>query len=228
MKNILLEYIKIIGYTVVGLVFAYSAFYFILNFHHAKELSRTVSINVKENDMYNKIANNIAEVKGNIAGFNSGKYHGNVPLGFLLTMSGKLEICTRQFENETFMQLQDRTEFGAQDIYQFATSFQSSILNGCLIQQFYDLSSSTGNEIPDASVRSFAPFLKTNIESMIDSSSYIISSYHYNNIYYFTTDLTNNTLYNRSSQAFYKTLSLYDKSSDLLLELSNWFKNEVN
>ncbi len=229
MKNLLLEYMKIIGYTVTGLVFAYVSFYLILNLYHSMELSRKISINLDEDSTYSNVINKIDKVTENISNFNSGDYHGNIPVGDLLTLKGKLEICTRQFKNDTFIQLKDKSELGIKDIYSFATSFQGFVLNGCLIQQFYDLSvEKEDGSLPIESIRNFAPFLKTDIELMIASSENTISNINYNNIYYFTTDHTNDTLFNKSAHNFYKTLTYYDKAADMALELSNWFQNEVS
>ena len=52
MKRVLLEYINIFAYAIIGLVFGFSFFLLFINFYHYKEINETV--NVSEEMLDNK------------------------------------------------------------------------------------------------------------------------------------------------------------------------------
>lgn len=228
MKKFLLEYIKIIAYTVIGLVFAYSAFYLLINFYHYKELRSVVSIDVKEQPQYVEINEKIAQVKQNIGQFESNRYKGNVEVHHLLAIQGRMELCTREFQNETFVNLGKKTQLDVRDVDQFRLSYQNEVLSNCIVEQLYDLSV-TGDEakyqIP--SLTRIAPFVRLDIENLLNATNYLRADLLNNSSYYFTTNHTSDTLQNKTRDGYGEVMGAYSRAADLLLNLSEWFKMEV-
>lgn len=229
MKKFILEYLSIIGYTITGLLFAYSAFYLLINLYHEKELDRGAQIIVKEDVAYNSVSTKIQEVKNNINSFSSSNYKGDVPVHILLTIQGRLQNCTTQFENETFKSFEDKTEFSVEDVEKLRQSFQNNILSTCLVEQLYDLAvANQSDRFPINSLKTIAPYVELNIKNLLAANNYLTVDLLNNNVYYFTTEHTHTNLVDKTKLSYAELVSSYNRAADLLLELSKWFKQEVN
>lgn len=228
MKKFIIEYIRIIGYTIVGLVFAYSSFYLLINLYHSKELARTVNIEVKEDAAYVSVGNKVEQVKNNISSFSSSKYKGSIPVHYLLTIQGRIENCARQFENETFLNLKDKKSLTVYDIEQLRRSYQNDVLSTCLVEQLYDLAVvDQTDRYPIESLKQIAPYMELDIKNLLASYNYITADILNNHIYYFTTDHTYTNLFGRQKLAYSELMASYNRAADLLVKVSEWFQEEV-
>lgn len=228
MKKFMIEYINIIGYAVVGLVFAYSSFYFLINLYHAKEVARLVTINPTEDVAYISVVEKIEQVRNNIAEFTPSQYTGTIPVHTLLNIQGRIENCAKQFENETFVGLKDKTQLTIYDIEKLRQSYQNEILSTCLVEQFYDLAvSDQTNHYVIPSLQQIAPYMELDIKNLLTSNTYLTADLLNNHIYYFTTDHTYTNLLGKQKLAYSELLSAYNRAADLVMKVSEWFQEEV-
>lgn len=228
MKKFIIEYIKIIGYTVIGIIFAYSSFYLLLNFYHAKELKRSFSYDAKEDSNYMSVLEKMDQVQINLTQFNAANYKGSVPVHYLLNIQGRLENCRKQFSNEAYLNLQNKQEITFQEVGNLRDSFQNNILSTCLVEQLYDMAvTDETDRFPIASLKRIAPYVELNIKELLNSTNYLSTDLLNNSIYHFTTEHTNNNLFNKLKFSYSELLSSYNKSADLLLQLSEWFVMEI-
>lgn len=229
MKNFICEYLRLIGYTVVGLVFAYSSFYLLINFYHQKELSNTFSYSAQDDVSYNSVITKIDEVKNKINQFESSEYSGSLPVHQLLNIQGRLQICTRQFENETFLALKNKKELDILDVEEFRKSLQNDVLNSCMIEQLYDLAvADETNRFDIPSLATVAPYIELNIKNLLANNHYLTSDYQSNHIYYFTTQHSRLSFFDKLKLGYAEVIATYNRAADLLVEISNWFEEEVS
>lgn len=228
MKKFLLEYAKIIAYTLMGLIFAYASFYFLINLYHQKELQNTINVEVAKQSQYIGINEKISQVKQNIQQFQSNRYKGPIEVHQLLAIQGRMELCVRQFQNDTFVNLGKKTVLNVQDVNEFQLSYQNEILNNCVVEQLYDLSiRGEGAKYPIPSLQAIAPFVRLDINNLLSSTNYLKTDLLNNSSYYFTTQHTSNTVQNKTSEGYGEVMGAYDRAADLLLNLSEWFLEEV-
>lgn len=228
LKIFLIEYLRLIGYTILGLVFAYSAFYLLINLYHEKELSRSFEYTALEDMNYTSILTKISQVEENISGFNSNKYRGKIPVHQLLNIQGRIQNCTKLFKTEALIGLQENEVITIKDIGNLETSLQNEVLSGCLVEQLFDMAVADETDrytIP--SLNNIAPYMELNIKTLLNTNSYLTTDISNNHIYYFTTEHTNTSLFNKLRLGYSELLSTYNKSADLLLEVSEWFKEEI-
>lgn len=228
MKNFILEYCKIISYTLMGLIFAYSAFYLLINVYHEKELNRSFSYNAQEDVTYHSVLEKLELVRNNVSGFNSGNYKGSISIHHWFSIQGRIQNCAKVLENEAFLSFQDKKEITLRDVGLLRDVVQNEVLNGCLVEQLYDIAvSNQTDRYPIASLKRIAPYMELNIKSLLGSINYISSDLLNNNIYYFTTEHTNTNLLNKAKLGYSELLAIYNRSADLLVQLSEWFNEEV-
>ena len=229
MKNFICEYLRLIGYTVVGLVFAYCSFYLLINLYHQRELANTMTYSAQEDTVYNSVMTKIEDAKNKINQFQSSDYTGAVPVHQLLNIQGRLQICTRQFENDTFLALKDKKELTILDVEELRKSLQNDVLNSCMVEQLYDLAVADETDRFDIpTLRTIAPYLELDIKNLLASNNYLTSDYQSNHIYYFTTSHSRLSFFDKLKLGYAEVIATYNRAADLLVEISNWFEEEVS
>ena len=71
MKKILLEYVNVFAYTIIGLIFGLAFFLLFLNFYHMQELDAKVDVTSYNENNRVKVEEKIATIKNNINVYNN-------------------------------------------------------------------------------------------------------------------------------------------------------------
>jgi len=227
MKKILIQYTNIIGYTICGLLFAFSSFYLILNLFHQRELNTYYKVDPNTLDNYVSVTTKINKMKENIEE-NPNRVNNSSKAKFLSNLKSRLNTCSSSLINETFKGFGTKDAIGPLDVEHFRTSFQSDVLSKCLISQFYGLTSET-DEIASGQEEfmEIAPYIHLTIENMLPATSYLEDDLANNGSYYFNSDLARTTVHDKTVSGFHSVLTLYNQASDLLVEISNWYLEQV-
>lgn len=226
MKKMLIEYANLIAYTVTGLVFGLSFFLLFINFYHAKELSENV--NIKESITTNQVqvTEKINMIKTNSASFDQSA---NQSRNDFYDMSGiqlKLNRCIQIYESEESKSFLAKEKITLKDAYDFNRFYQNSILNDCLIMEISPLGTdSIYTSIP--SLTTIKPFIRTSIENMSTGLAYVGNNLKNADTYFYSTDTNRNTIFNLTKDSYYDSMNRYQKTLDLLVNLSNWYKSTV-
>lgn len=226
MKKILLEYANIIGYTITGLVFGLGFFLLFINFYHAKELSETVDISTYMATSRENASNKLQQIKENAAVYNQATYNGSEDIFNMNSMQIRINSCVTIFESEEGQSFLNKDKITIQDAYRFNQFFQNEVLNDCVVMQLNTLGE-TSSSVGISSLSSIRPFIRLNIDYLLSAPSYVGNTIQNADAYYVSNDVNRNSIFDLTRDSYYATMNNYQQSLDLLLEISNWYKNLV-
>lgn len=226
MKNILLEYANIIGYTVTGLVFGLSFFLLVINFYHMQELSETISVETYNNDNKQLIEQKINTIKNNISVYSQNSYTGNLNIYGLNTSQIKLQECVNIIESDEMMSYLSKSNIGIRDVYDFTGDFRNNILNDCLVMQIKSMfNTDTIATLPNYNI--IKPYVDLNVNNLVQSVGYVQSNIENSDHYYYTTNVNKSNFFDLTNDSYLEIVNNYQQTLDLLVEISNWYRTVV-
>ena len=226
MKNILLEYANIIGYTVTGLIFGLSFFLLIINFYHMQELSETISVETYNNDNKQLIEQKINTIKNNISVYSQNSYTGNLNIYGLNTSQIKLQECVNIIESDEMMSYLSKSNIGIRDVYDFTGDFRNNILNDCLVMQIKSMfNTDTIATLPNYNI--IKPYVDLNVNNLVQSVGYVQSNIENSDHYYYSTSTNKSNFFDLTNDSYLEIVNNYQQTLDLLVEISNWYRTVV-
>ena len=226
MKKILLEYVNVFAYTIIGLIFGLAFFLLFLNFYHMQELDAKVDvISYNENNRV-KAEEKIATIKNNINVYNQSTYNGTLNIYGLNTVQIKLQNCLEILESDEVMKYFKLDKIGVKDSYNFSIDFKNRILNDCLVMQIKSIfNTDTVASLPNFSI--IRPFVELDIDTLLGTTDYVQSNIENSDHYYFSTTNNKINFFDLAEDSYADVLNSYQSSLDLMVEDSNWYKNVV-
>ncbi len=225
MKKILGEYSQILGYTFTGLVFGLACFLIFLNFYHYKEVKSTVVKTSYTDDLYASVQENINQTRANASVFNINGYSGSENGYEMLSIQSRLALCADSFSDEEIKKYFEKDELSIQDVYEFQSVYQRKVINGCVVRQLYDLTSTDGENarFTSAKAKVIAPFVKLEADALIKRTDYVAKTIKNNSSYFFSNDDTKKNIFDITKDSYYEILLAYKDASEFLLEVSKWY-----
>ena len=223
MRVFINDYTKVLAYTIIGIIFAYSSFFLILNIYHYQEVRKTYNKEVNKLEDYNSIKQNIELINKNLD-VNLDNYKGFEDDFDMATLQHNLLNCNDELNNTYFNNLQNKTSINIKDVEQMRSVVLNNVVNSCLIENLYYI---TYNRDNVNFLKNDEILLKINIDTINSEMNYINKDIMNNSGLYFYTNNTLNTIYNKPGDNFNNLLNLYKKSSDLVLTISSKFNQEV-
>lgn len=226
MKKILLEYVNVFAYTIIGLIFGLAFFLLFLNFYHMQELDAKVDvISYNENNRV-KAEEKIATIKNNINVYNQSTYNGTLNIYGLNTVQIKLQNCLEILESDEMMKYFKLDKIGVKDSYNFSIDFKNRILNDCLVMQIKSIfNTDTVASLPNFSI--IRPFVELDIDTLLGTTDYVQSNIENSDHYYFSTTNNKINFFDLAEDSYADVMNSYQSSLDLMVEVSNWYKNVV-
>ena len=226
MKEALLEYANTFAYTITGLIFGLAFFLLFINFYHMQELSETYDISTYNDTNKASVEEKVNIIKNNINVYDQSTYKGSLNIYGLNTIKLKLEDCLEIIESEDMMKYFELDEIGINDSYNFTVDFKNKILNDCLVMQVKSLfNTDTVALLPNFNI--IKPYVELNLETLLDSINYVQSNVENSDHYYFSTDTNKTNFFNLIEDSYTDTMNSYQNSLNLLVEVSNWYKDIV-
>lgn len=226
MKKVLLEYANAFAYTITGLIFGLSFFLLFINFYHMQELSETVDVSAYNDVNKASVESKIETIRNNINIYNQSTYTGTLNIYGLNTVQLKLQDCLEIIESEDMMRYFELDEIGIKDSYNFTLDFKNKILNDCLVMQVKSMfNTDTVSTLPN--FNTIKPYVDLDLDVLLDSTNYVQSNIENSDHYYFSTETNKNNFFNLVDDSYSDTMNSYQSSLDLLVEVSNWYRNVV-
>lgn len=226
MKKVLLEYANVFAYTITGLVFGFSFFLLFINFYHMQELAETVDVSSYNDTNKATVESKIETIRNNISVYNQSTYTGSLNIYGLNTVQLKLQDCLEILESEDMMKYFELNEIGIKDSYNFTLDFKNKILNDCLVMQVKSMfNTDTVSMLPNFNV--IKPYVELNLDTLLDSTNYVQSNIENSDHYYFSTETNKANFFNLVDDSYSDVMNSYQNSLDLLVEVSNWYRNVV-
>ena len=226
MKKILLEYANTFAYTFTGLVFGLSFFLLFINFYHMQELSETADVSSFNDTNKVSVESKIETIKNNISVYDQSTYSGALNIYALNNAKSKLEACVEVFESDDMMKYFDLEQIGIKDSYNFTIDFKNNVLNDCLVMQIKSMfNSDTISTLPNYNL--IKPYVDNSINNLLSSVNYVQSNIENSDHYYFTTDNNKTNFFDLVDDSYSNVMRNYQNSLDLVVEVSNWYRNVV-
>ena len=226
MKKVLLEYANVFAYTITGLVFGLSFFLLFINFYHMQELAETVDVSSYNDTNKATVESKIETIRNNISVYNQSTYTGSLNIYGLNTVQLKLQDCLEILESEDMMKYFELDEIGINDSYNFTLDFKNKILNDCLVMQVKSMfNTDTVAMLPNFNI--IKPYVELNLDTLLDSTNYVQSNIENSDHYYFSTETNKANFFNLVDDSYSDVMNSYQNSLDLLVEVSNWYRNVV-
>lgn len=226
MKKILLEYINVFAYAVVGIVFGFSFFLLFINFYHYKEINETINVKEEMENYKQKTEEKLTKIKDNISLYQQNTYNGRNNIYDMNSIQIKLNSCVKSFESEEYKNLANKENIEIKDVYKLGKFYQNTILNDCVVLQLSSLADESSS-YSITSLSTIRPFLKTNINQLLSSNGYITSSLENADNYYFTNDISKSSIFFLAKDSYSAINKNYQNTLDFLVEISKWYKSEV-
>lgn len=226
MKKFLLEYANVFAYTITGLIFGLAFFLLFINFYHMQELAETVDVSSYNDTNKATVESKIETIRNNISVYNQSDYTGSLNIYGLNTVQLKLQDCLEILESEDMMKYFELDEIGIKDSYNFTLDFKNKILNDCLVMQVKSMfNTDTVSMLPNFNV--IKPYVELNLDTLLDSTNYVQSNIENSDHYYFSTETNKANFFNLVDDSYSDVMNSYQNSLDLLVEISNWYRNVV-
>ncbi len=226
MKKLLLEYVNVFAYTITGLIFGCAFFLLFINFYHMQELAETVDVSTYNDTNKAAIESKVETIKNNINVYNQSSYRGSLSVYGLNNVQAKLQNCVDIIESEKMMKYLELDEIGIKDSYNFVVDYKNNILNDCLVMQVVSMfNTDTVESLTNYNI--ISPLVKVNVDNLLDSVNYIQNNIENSDHYYFTTDSNKNNFFDLVKDSYSSTMSSYQNTLDLLVEISYWYRSIV-
>lgn len=221
------QYIRIISYALMGLAFSFASFYLIINAYHYFEIRKNFSVNFDNQSLVLAIKENMAKVSANIDNFDANKYHGNMEPSKMLVIASNLNTCVNSFNNDTFKGMSGKEEVSIVDVYKLRESYEDSVLSDCIAGSLYWTTSIDDSNFNSKYLLDNKNLIQLYVTSLLNETSYLKSDLINNSSYYFNTSIASTSIKNNTKDGFYEVLNAYNKASNFVLFISEWFNNEV-
>ena len=219
MKRFIKEYLKVISYAALGLIFIVASFYLVMNYYHYEELKRPLYISsgdinyLNYQEKLNEISNNLNEFRSK-----------NSTNDNLKTMYNKLLTCQTVLQSDgTLANLPVNTYFNSHDIYELGSKFQTDVLNVCWALH---LSYLTEEEVA-LEFQDVAPYVTSSINTIHNQVNFALAEIQNNSSYFYTTNITSSTIRNYLSADYTMISNAYNEFADIILNLSETINKEI-
>ena len=223
MRIFINEYIKVLAYTFMGLLFAYSSFFLILNIYHYQEVRKSYSLDVADSENYKSIVANLKLIEKNLD-VEVANYTGDSDGFAMATLQKNLYGCITDINNNSFKEMKAKKDINVKDTEALKNIVVNSVINSCLIEKLYYTTYDTKNI---KFLSNDAILLKTNIDTINSEVDYINKAIMNNSSLSFNTTNSLNNVYNSVGDNYNNLLNLYKRSTDILLTVSSKFNKEV-
>ncbi len=227
MKAFLQEYLKIIAYTLLGIVFAYASFYMFLNLYHFEEISEVHTLDLVNSQTHKDIQTGINQINGNI-NYDINNYTGNLDKQLLLGLQGRLRLCAQDLGSDDYFEFVSKGSYTIMDSQEIINIYNSKVANSCIVLQITDFFAQYNEQLqtlPEFDV--LYDFSQIETKQLVNSMNYIENSLKNNSSYYFNSETATNTTFNQVTESISSIMFNYNRAVEYVIEISEFFEKEV-
>lgn len=220
------QYIKVVNYILIGIVFGFSSFYILINCYHYLEIRKDYYMDFASQSAISDIDKKINTINQNISNFSVNNYDGNISKNQMMTIYQNLNSCINSFNNSKYNNIKNKEKISIIDVYNLRESYENDILSSCIINNLYWLSEVDYNNFNSNYLINNKDMIKLYIDVLLVETSYLKNDLLNNSSYYFNTSVAS-SLKDNTKDGFYEVIGAYNKAVDFVEFISNWFKNEM-
>ncbi len=221
------QYLKIINYAMIGLVFAFASFYLLSNAYHYLEIRKDFITDFNSQPLVVDFETKIQNVKENISLFTTNNYNGNIPMNQMQVIYYNLKSCADSFENKTIQEMKGKNKITIIDVYRLRESYENDILSSCIINNLHWTTTITPETLNSSYLLDNQHMIQLYINSLKEETSYLKKDLLNNSSYFYNTSIASSSIKDNTKDGFYEVMGAYQKAASFVEFISNWFRNEV-
>lgn len=221
------QYVKIINYVLMGLVFGFSCFYLLINCYHYLEIRKDYVVNVDNQLLIQEVENKMTNINNNISLFNANTYQGNISNSQMVVIYHNLKSCIGSFNNETFQFIKRKNSISIVDVYNLRESYENNVLSNCIVSNLHWTTTVDENNIGSSYLINNKDMIQLYVNSLLKETSYLKKDLLNNSSYFFNTTIASSSIKDNTKDGFYEVMGAYNKAADFVEFISEWFKNEM-
>lgn len=225
--NFLKQYIKIINYALMGLVFGFASFYILINAYHYLEIRKDYNANFDSQPLVIKFQDKIKNVKNNISKFNANTYKGRISTNQMVVISSNLNTCIDSFNNSTIASMKGKNKISIIDVYNLRESYENDILSNCIVNSLYWTTTLTTDSFASEFIVNNRQMMSLYVNTLLGQTSYLKKDLINNSSYFYNTSIASASIKNNTKDGFYEVLDSYNKAASFVEFISEWFRDEV-
>lgn len=221
------QYCKIIAYSLMGLVFAFSSFFLIINLYHQAEISRIYPVDFENDAAMKKFNSSVSAIDENLKDFNANRYKGDLTAFQIMTAHAKLKECSEKLNSDVMKDFQTKKQLSIIDVYYLRESFENDVLGSCVVSDLGWFAKASTNQVKSDYLLQNERLLSLYLDGFKSETSYLKKDLLNNSSFYFNTALVATTLRNNVKDGYYELMSSYNKVASVAEDLSKWFYEET-
>lgn len=225
--DFLKQYVKIINYALMGLVFAFAGFYLLSNAYHYLELRKDFIVDFNTQPLVVDFQSKMKTVNDNINSFSVNNYSGNISTSQMLIIQSNLKSCVDKFNNKTIQDMRDKKQITIIDVYNLRESYENDVLNGCIVNSLYWTTTLNSSNFNNTYMVNNTDMMKLYVGSLLNETSYLKKDLINNSSYFYNTSIASSSVKSNTKDGFYEVMGAYNKAASFVEFVSNWFKNEA-
>lgn len=221
------QYLKIINYALMGLVFAFASFYLLSNAYHYLEIRKDFVTDFNTQPLVQDVQKKMTNVNNNIASFNASTYTGGLSVSQMQVIYYNLKACTQNFDNETIQSMKTKDKITIIDVYQLRESYENDILSNCIVNNLYWTTTIKEDSFGSQYLLDNKDMIQLYVNSLLDETSYLKKDLLNNSSYFYNTSIASSSIKDNTKDGFYEVMGAYSKAASFVEFVSEWFKNEA-
>lgn len=221
------QYVKVINYALMGLVFGFACFYLLANGYHYLEIRKDHYVNFDNQPLVQEIEKKLDNINSNISAFNTNAYNGNIPNSKMMVISQNLRSCISSFNNDTYKEIKSKNQISIIDVYNLRESYENNILNDCIVTNLYWTTTITKENFNSTYLNNNKKLIELYVNSLLNETSYVKKDLLNNSSYFFNTSIASSSVKDNTKDGFYEVMGAYNQAASFVEFISDWFKNEV-
>lgn len=220
------QYLKIINYALMVLVFAFASFYLLSNAYHYLELRKDFYTDFDNQSLVLDIEDKMNQVTENLSVFDANTYHGNISTSQMLVVSTNLKACIDSFHNETMQNMKGKKQITIADVYYLRESYENNIVSDCIVNNLHWTTTIDDTNFNSPYLIHNKEMIKLYVNSLVNETAYLKKDLINNSSYFYNTS-SSASIKDNTKDGFYEVMNAYNKASDFVVFISDWFRNEV-
>lgn len=225
--DFLKQYLKIINYALIGLVFGFTSFYLLSNAYHYLEIRKDFITDFNNQPLVLDVEEKMKNVSNNISSFNTSTYNGKISINQMQVIYYNLKSCVDIFQNDTILNMKGKDKITIIDVYKLRESYENDVLSGCIVNNLYWTTTVNQSTINSSYLVNNKNMMQLYINSLLDETSYLKKDLLNNSSYFFNTSIASSSIKDNTKDGFYEVMGAYSKAASYVEYVSEWFKNEV-
>lgn len=221
------QYLKIINYALMGLIFAFACFYLLSNAYHYLEVRKDFVTDFTTQPLVLNFEEKMKNVNRNISSFNTLTYNGNIPMNQMQVIYNNLKACIDSFQNETIQNMKTKDKITIIDVYELRESYENDILSSCIVNNLYWTTTIEPETFNDQYLLDNKEMIQLYVNSLLDETSYLKKDLLNNSSYFYNTSIASSSIKDNTKDGFYEVMGAYSKAASFVEFVSEWFMREV-